>query len=118
MPKTLPVVDLSGALCCPPVARGELTEPEAMEAALRLKALADPVRLQIVSILIQQDSRGARNLDLAERLGLSDATISHHLGVLHRAGLVLRERGGGVTVYRVDRGMLGALAGVIDPACC
>ena len=112
------MIDISGAVCCPPVAQGELTEPEALEAALRLKALADPVRLQIVSMLIQQDSRGARNLDLAERLGLSDATISHHLGVLQRAGLVLRERGGGVTVYRVDRSMLGDLARMIDPACC
>lgn len=118
MPKALPVIDISGAVCCPPVARGEMTTAEALEAALRLKALADPVRVRMVSVLLQHDPAGARNLDLAERLQLSDATISHHLGVLSRAGLVHRERQGGTTVYRVNRGPLGDLARVIDPACC
>lgn len=58
MPESLRVIDLSGTLCCPPMAGGELTDSEALEVALRLKDLADPVRVRIVSMLIQQDPGG------------------------------------------------------------
>jgi DNA-binding transcriptional ArsR family regulator len=118
MPKALPAVDLSGAVCCPSVALRELAEAEALDAALRLKALADPVRLRIVSLVLQRDPQGVRNLELVERLGLSDATISHHLGLLARAGLLRRERRQGAVGYWADRATLADLARVIDPSCC
>ncbi|MHB1525371.1 MAG: Rv2640c family ArsR-like transcriptional regulator [Candidatus Dormibacteria bacterium] len=118
MPKSLPVIDLSGVLCCPSVARGIVSDDDALDVALRLKALADPVRVKLISLLLAEDADGVRNIDLALRLGLSDATISHHLGQLHRAGFLTRERRGTSIYYRVNCGALGALVRVIDPNCC
>ena len=51
MPKTLPVVDMSQPVCCSPVAAGPLDDEAALEIALRLKALADPARVKLVSLL-------------------------------------------------------------------
>lgn len=51
MPKTLPVVDISAPVCCAPVAAGPLDDDAALEIALRLKALADPVRVKLISLL-------------------------------------------------------------------
>ncbi len=118
MPKSLPVIDLSAGLCCPPVAAGVVSDTDALDVALRLKALADPVRIRLLSIVLSAGAEGLRNVDLARRVGLTDATISHHLGQLSRAGLVVARRQGTSTYYTPDRDALGALASVIDPRCC
>ena len=52
MPKTLPVVDISAPICCAPVAAGPMTDEAALEVALRLKALADPARVKMMSFLL------------------------------------------------------------------
>jgi len=52
MPKTLPVVDISAPICCAPLAAGVMDAGAALELALRLKALADPARIQLISILM------------------------------------------------------------------
>jgi len=118
MPKSLPAIDASSVLCCSPVARGIVSDDAALDVALRLKALADPVRVKLVSLLLAEDADGVRNIDLAIRFGLSDATISHHLGQLHRAGFLARERSGTSIYYRLNRDALDALVRVIDPNCC
>ena len=118
MPKSLPVIELSGALCCPPVAAGVVSDGDALEVALRLKALADPVRIRLLSLVLAAGSRGARNVDLARELRLTDATVSHHLGQLSRAGLLSASRQGASIFYAADRTALGALAQVLDPNCC
>ena len=118
MPKSLPLLDVSGELCCAPVAARALTEDEALEVALRLKALADPVRVRILSLVLAAGPDGLRNVDLAGVLGLSDATVSHHLGQLHRAGLLARKPSGRQAHYLVERAPLAAIARVIDPSCC
>ncbi|WP_298404445.1 Rv2640c family ArsR-like transcriptional regulator [Ferrimicrobium sp.] len=118
MPKSLPMIDLTATLCCAPVASGVISDDDALAVALRLKAVADPVRVKLLSLLLASDIDGVRNSDLARHLELSDATISHHLGQLHRAGLLTRSRRGTSIYYRVDRNSLAALVRVIDPDCC
>ena len=118
MPKSLPIIELSGALCCPPVAAGVLSDADALEVALRLKALADPVRIKLLSLVLAAGPEGIRNVDLARELRLTDATVSHHLGQLSRAGLLSAARQGASTYYAADRLALGALMRVLDPNCC
>lgn len=118
VPKSLPLIELAGAVCCPPVAAGVVSDADALEVALRLKALADPVRIKLLSLVLAAGSAGLRNVDLVHELGLTDATVSHHLGQLSRAGLLVAAHCGTSTYYAADRLALGALARVVDPACC
>ena len=117
MPKALPVVDTTAPICCAPVAAAPMDVADALEVALRLKALADPVRVRLVSLLLAADE--VCTCDLAPALGIGEATVSHHLGVLKRAGLVNDgERRGMNVYYRARRESLAALCGVLDPDCC
>ena len=118
MPKSLPIIECTGALCCPPVAAGVVSDDDALEVAFRLKALADPVRIKLLSLVIAAGVEGVRNVDLAKELARTDATISHHLGQLSRAGLLVVTRQGASTYYAVDRVALGALVRALDPDCC
>ena len=118
MPKTLPVVDMSAPVCCSPVAAGPLDDDAALDIALRLKALADPVRVKLVSLLFSSDVGEVCSCDLAAAVGLSESTVSHHLSQLRRAGLVESERQG-MNVYHRARGdSLTALCAVLEPNCC
>ena len=116
MPKALPLLDISAPVCCTPVAAAPMAEADAVEVALRLKALADPARLRLLSLLLAAEE--VCTCDLAPAVGLSDATVSHHLGQLKKAGLVEGERRGMNVFYRARRDTLGALVRVIDPDCC
>jgi DNA-binding transcriptional ArsR family regulator len=94
-----------------------MDEPAALQVAVRLKALADPARIRLMSLLLSQDE--VCTCDLAPALGLTDGTVSHHLSVLKKAGLVSDgERRGMNVYYRARRESLGALCRVIDPDCC
>ena len=117
MPKALPVIDTSAPICCSPVAAAPMAEDDALEVALRLKALADPVRVRLMSLLLSADE--VCTCDLAPAVGLTDATVSHHLSVLKKAGLISEGQRRGMNVYyRARRESLGALCRVIDPDCC
>ena len=117
MPKALPVIDTTEPICCSPVAAAPMAEGDALEVALRLKALADPVRVRLVSLLLSRDE--VCTCDLAPAVGLTEATVSHHLSVLKKAGLVSEgERRGMNVYYRARRESLVALCRVIDPTCC
>ena len=117
MPKTLPVVDVSAALCCTPLASGAMSEDDALQVALRLKALADPVRVRLMSLVLAAED-GCCTCDLAPALGVTEATVSHHLKQLREAGLVEGTRVGMNVWYRPLRDNLTALCRTIDPACC
>ncbi len=65
MPKTLPTIDISAPVCCAPVAAGPMTDDDALEVALRLKALADPARVKIVSLLFSSPAGEEISGDLA-----------------------------------------------------
>lgn len=117
MPKALPVLDVSTPICCTPVAAAPMSADDALEVALRLKALADPVRLRLLSILLAADE--VCTCELAPAVGLTEGTVSHHLSVLKKAGLISAgERRGMNVYYRARRESLGALCRVIDPNCC
>ena len=118
MPKTLPTVDISAPVCCAPVAAGPLDDGAALDIALRLKALADPVRVKLVSLLFSSDAGEVCSCDLAVSVGLSESTVSHHLSQLRRAGIVESERRGMNVYHRPRHESLTALCAVLDPNCC
>lgn len=118
MPKALPVVDISAPVRCSPVAAGRVDDEAALEIALRLKALADPVRVKLVSLLFSANAGEVCGCDLAAAVELSESTVSHHLSQLRRAGLVESERRGMNVYHRPRRESLVALCTVLDPNCC
>jgi len=117
VPKSLPVVDVSAPVCCSPLAAGAMSDDDALQVALRLKALADPVRVRLMSMLMANEE-GHCTCDLAPAVGLTEATVSHHLKQLREAGLVEGTREGLNVFYRPLRDNLTALCRTIDPTCC
>jgi ArsR family transcriptional regulator len=118
MPKALPVIDTTAPVCCAPVAAGPMSDTDALEIALRLKALADPVRVRIVSYLFSSPGGEQISGDLAAVLDLAESTVSHHLGQLRKAGIVTSERRGMNVFHRVRPDALQALCAALDPNCC
>jgi ArsR family transcriptional regulator, arsenate/arsenite/antimonite-responsive transcriptional repressor len=118
MPKTLPLVDMSAPVCCSPMAAGPVDDQAALDIALRLKALADPARVRLVSLLFSSEVGEVCGCDLAAAVGLSESTVSHHLTQLRRAGIVESERRGMNVYHRARRESLVALCTVLDPNCC
>jgi len=80
--------------CCAPLLAGALDEGQATELAAAFKALADPVRLQLLSLIAAAPDGSACSCDLEEPVGKSQPTVSHHLTVLAEAGLVTKEKVG------------------------
>jgi DNA-binding transcriptional ArsR family regulator len=118
MPKTLPVIDTTAPVCCAPVAAGPMSDADALQIALRLKALADPVRVKIVSHLFSCSAGEEISGELAAVLDLSESTVSHHLTQLRKAGLVVSDRRGMNVFHRVRPDALQALCTALDPSCC
>ena len=86
----LPLADM----CCAPLLREPITARQAADLARLLKALADPTRLRLVSMVAAHEDGEACVCDLTEPLGLTQPTVSHHLKVLREAGIVGSERVG------------------------
>ncbi|MFF0813733.1 Rv2640c family ArsR-like transcriptional regulator [Rhodococcus sp. NPDC003318] len=118
MPKTLPVIDVSAPICCAPVSAGPMSDDAALEVALRLKALADPIRIKLVSILLAADDGEVCTCDLASGVDVAESTVSHHLGQLRKAGMVTSERRGMNVFHRARTEALDALRLVLNPNCC
>lgn len=110
MPTLLPVT-----ACCEPLTQAPLSAEQAATFAARLKALADPARLRIVSLLAAADEGEVCVCDLTEPLGLSQPTVSHHLKVLHEAGLVTRQKRSTWVYYAAVPAALEAIAQVLAP---
>ena len=100
--------------CCAPLCCEPLGSDDAEIMANRLKALADPTRLRLFSMISATGEQCA--CDLTEPLGVSQPTVSHHLKILTDAGLLRREQRGKWAFYRVDRDELAAMSGFLDPA--
>ena len=117
MSKSLPLLDPSGtAACCPPLATEPLSQVQAEQVAPLLKALADPVRLRLMSLVASHPGGEACVCDLNDAFDLTQPTISHHLKVLHEAGLLGREKRGVWVYYRARTEALASLAALIaDP---
>ena len=87
--------------CCPPVLHATLSPSEAAGLATTLKALADPVRLRILSLIAAQPESEACVCHLTEPIGLSQPTMTHHLQVLHGAGILERDKRGAWVYYKI-----------------
>ena len=118
MPKTLPLVDITAPVCCAPLAAGPMSDDDALRVALRLKALADPVRVKIMSLLFSSSAGEENTGELAAVLKLTESTVSHHLSQLRKAGLVESDRRGMNVYHRPHRDAMAALCAVLDPNCC
>ncbi|EGD53328.1 regulatory protein ArsR [Gordonia neofelifaecis NRRL B-59395] len=94
-----------------------MTDDDAIELALRLKALADPVRVRLMALLMGADGGEMAASDLARAVGVSGGTASHHLGQLRAAGLVASDRRGVSILYRALPENLEALRGVLASCC-
>lgn len=94
--------------CCPPLF-SPLDEDDAVELAAVVKALADPARLRLLSIISSADDGWACACDLHAPLGRSQPTVSHHLSTLVKAGLLEREQRGKWAWFRVRTARLDQL---------
>jgi ArsR family transcriptional regulator len=102
-------------LCRSPVLAGPLDEGDAAELADVLKALADPARLRLVSIIASSPDGEACACNLTDPVGRSQPTISHHLSQLVRAGILVREQRGKWAWFRVRADRLAAVCAALAP---
>ncbi len=102
------------AQCCPSVLAAPLNATAAQQLARGFSALADPVRLQLLSILAAAPEGEVCICDFVKPVGKSQPTVSHHMKILSDAGLVHGERRSKWVYYSLDRGQLAALRGGID----
>lgn len=119
MPRTLPLLTTTEPLVCVPLSMATtLTDEEATEFAVRLKAIADPTRLKIVTHLLSAPGNEACICELTPVLSLSDATVNHHFKTLVAAGIVSKERRGMNVHYRIDPESIHAIARALYAGCC
>jgi ArsR family transcriptional regulator len=102
------------AASCPPLLQEPLDARDAEHLATALKAVADPARLRLLSLIQSQPGHEACVCHLTAPLGLSQPTVSHHLKVLLQAGLVEREQRGSWAYFRVREEPLAALRSVLS----
>ncbi|MEV0004337.1 metalloregulator ArsR/SmtB family transcription factor [Micromonospora sp. NPDC050980] len=96
--QVLPIVDLDTVACCPPIAAHPMDAEQAVAVAPMFKALGDPVRLRLMSMIASVPEICV--CDLTPAFDLSGPTVSHHLRVLRDAGLVDSQRRGTWVWYR------------------
>lgn len=113
MTTTLPVLDEVTA-CCNPVTGGVLDTAEAERLARIFKALADPTRVRLVSLIAAHADAEACVCDLIEPVALTQPTVSHHLKQLVDAGLLTRKQRGRWSYYRVVTSALDDLAAALS----
>jgi ArsR family transcriptional regulator len=114
--KTLSLLAPDLAACCTPVTAGVLDDEATDRLARVFKALADPSRVKLLSLIAAAGDDGACVCDLTEPVNLAQPTVSHHLRQLVDAGIVDREQRGKWAYYRLVDGALAAIAGTLAPA--
>ena len=100
--------------CCAPLLREPITASQAADLARLLKALADPTRLRLVSMVAAHEGGEACVCELTEPLGLTQPTISHHLKILVDAGIFTRDKRGVWAYYALVPSTMNALAAVLS----
>lgn len=101
---------LDATSCCSPLTTAPLSAEDADRLAQVLKAVADPTRLRLLSLVAAHDGGEACVCELTDPVGLTQPTVSHHLKVLVDAGLLSREQRGKWAYYQVIEDALNALA--------
>jgi ArsR family transcriptional regulator len=117
MARTLEIADISAAeACCAPLVSEPLGQDDAEQLAVTLKALADPARLRLLSIVASSAGQEACVCDLIDPIGLSQPTVSHHLKVLAEAGFLTRSKRGTWAYYRLVPEALQQVSGLLVSA--
>jgi ArsR family transcriptional regulator len=102
--------------CCTPVTADVLTADDAASMAIAFKALGDPTRLRLLSIVAASEGDEACVCDLTEPIGLSQPTVSHHLKILMDAGYLTRSKRGTWAYYKLVPGSLDRVAALLATA--
>ena len=116
---TSPALDIQPAAptpagaCCAPLLREPITASQASDMARVIKALADPTRLRLVSMVAAHEGGEACVCDLTAPLGLTQPTISHHLKILVDAGIFTRDKRGVWAYYSLVPAALDVLSAVL-----
>ncbi|MFJ9577588.1 ArsR/SmtB family transcription factor [Streptomyces sp. NPDC101191] len=111
----LPVIGQDDQVaCCSPMVREPLDEADAVDLARMFKALSDPIRLRLLSLIASHEGGEACVCDLTGPFDVSQPTISHHLKVLREAGLVGSERRGTWVYYWVLPAALARLSSLLQ----
>lgn len=113
--RTLPQAIRDLPVCCVPLTGDVITAEDAEQLAHQFKALADPSRVRLLSLIAAHDGGEACICDLTDPVGLSQPTVSHHMKQLADAGLVTREQRGKWAYYRVVDEALRSVATAITP---
>jgi ArsR family transcriptional regulator len=108
-----PLLPLAEA-CCTPLLRQPITASQAADLARLLKALADPARLRLVSMVAAHESGEACVCELTEPLGLTQPTVSHHLKILVEAGIFTRDKRSVWAYYALVPSALDALSAILS----
>ncbi len=116
MSKSAVLAPVDAVACCTPLRGEPLSALAAAGVVPMLKALADPARLRLLSLVASHEGGEACVCDLNDALDLSQPTVSHHLKVLHEAGLLHREKRGVWVFYRVQDQVLADLGALVASA--
>jgi len=110
---SLPVTIDDATACCVPRITSSITQEDAERVARVFKALGDPTRVRLLSLISAGDGGEACICDLTEPVGLSQGTVSHHMKLLAEAGLVTREQRGRWAYFALTEGALDAAASAL-----
>jgi ArsR family transcriptional regulator len=113
--KLLPVVAAGDEECCAPLAREPLPQAGADELAPLFKALADPMRLRLLSLIACHDGGESCVCDLLDAFDVTAPSVSYHLKILREAGLVSSQRRGTWVYYRVNPEVMARMSAVLGP---
>jgi ArsR family transcriptional regulator len=114
--KLLTVIPSDGKECCAPLAREPLPPAGAEDLAPLFKALADPMRLRLLSLIACHDGGESCVCDLLDAFDVTAPSVSYHLKILREAGLISSERRGTWVYYRVNPAVLARMSAVLAPA--
>jgi ArsR family transcriptional regulator, arsenate/arsenite/antimonite-responsive transcriptional repressor len=112
-PRSSPAAAL--AACCSPMTAGVVSDETATTLAHMFKALGDPNRVRLLSLIAASPAGEACICDLTDPVGLTQPTVSHHMRLLVEAGLATREQRGKWAYYRVAPTVLSSLAAALEP---
>ncbi len=111
--KLLPLIEPGAVECCAPLAREPLQQAGADELAPLFKALADPMRLRLLSLIACHDGGESCVCDLLDAFDVTAPTVSYHLKILREAGLISSERRGTWVYYRVNPDVMARMSAVL-----
>jgi ArsR family transcriptional regulator len=114
--KLLPVIQSDAGVCCAPLAREPLAEAGAQELAMLFKAVADPMRLRLLSMIACHEGGESCVCDLTDAFDVTPPSISYHLKILREAGLISSDRRGTWIYYRVNPDVMARMSAVLMPS--